>query len=97
MSVDVMMMLRVLMLLVVLTVVCVAMCCRRMGTQRFCWRAGTVTSMWRGGLCRMPAAMRDRSETMSVVAVGGLRDTVLSGSDCTVSSDDFGLLCAVVL
>jgi hypothetical protein len=37
-----------------------------MATQRFFWRAVTVTSMWRGGLCRRPAAMRDRSGTMSV-------------------------------
>jgi hypothetical protein len=33
---------------------------------------------------------------MSVVAVGGLRDTVLSGSDCTVSGDDLGSMCGVV-
>ncbi len=63
----------VMMLLVVvshiLPVVSVAMCCRRMAAQRFCWRAGRVTLMWHGGLCRRPAAMRDQSEAMSVAVV----------------------------
>jgi hypothetical protein len=66
------MMLRVVVLFI-LTVVCG---CRRMGTQRFCWRATAVTSMLRGGLCVRPAAMRDRSGTMSV-AVMMLRVFVL--------------------
>jgi hypothetical protein len=63
-----MVMLRVVVLWFV-TVVCVAMCCCRTAGQRFCWRAGTVTSMLRGGLCRRPAAMRDLRETMSVAVV----------------------------
>ncbi len=40
-----------------------------MGTQHYCWRAGTVTSTLRGGWCRRPAAMRDRSEAMSVAVM----------------------------
>jgi hypothetical protein len=67
-SVAVMMMLRVVVSLIV-AVVCVAMCCRRVAAQRFCWRATTVTSMWCDGLCRRPAAMRDRSGTMSVAVM----------------------------
>ncbi len=74
MSVAVMM-LRVVVSLIV-TVVCMAMRCRSLAAQRFCWRATTVTSMLRGGLCRRPAAMRDRSGTMSV-AVMTLRVLVL--------------------
>jgi hypothetical protein len=67
MSVSVMM-LRVVVLLG-LTMVCAAMWCRRMATQRFCVRAGTVTSMWRGGLCRRPAATCDRRGTTSVAVI----------------------------
>ncbi len=74
MSVTVMM-LRVVMSLIV-AVVCMAMRCRSLAAQRFWPRAPRVTSMWRGGLCRRPAAMRDRSGTMSV-AVMMLRVLVL--------------------
>ncbi len=49
--------------------VCVAMCFRRVGVQRFCRHATKVTWSWRGGLCQRPAAMRGRSETMSVAVV----------------------------
>ncbi len=42
---------------------------RRIATQRFCWRAATVTSMLRGGLCLRPAAMRDRSGAMCVAVM----------------------------
>ncbi len=57
MSVAVMMLRVVVSLIVTLAY---AMCCRSAVTQRFCWRAATVTSMWRGGLLRRLAAMRDR-------------------------------------
>ncbi len=60
---------------------CGMLWCCSMAIQRFCWRAGTVTSMWRGGLCRRLAAMRDRSGTMSV-AVMMLRVFVLLCFDC---------------
>jgi hypothetical protein len=84
MSVAVMM-LRVVVLLIV-AVVCVAMCCCRVATQRFCWRATRVTSMWRGGLCRRPAAMRDRSGTMSV-AMSMLRMFCVVDRNCGVCGD----------
>jgi hypothetical protein len=48
---------------------CGMLWCCSMAIQRFCWRAATVTSMWRGGLCRRPAAMRDWSGTTSVAVV----------------------------
>jgi hypothetical protein len=67
--------LRMLVSLIV-AVVCVAMWCRRVAAQRFWRRAAMATWMWRGGLCRRPAAMRDRSEAMSV-AVMMLRVAVL--------------------
>jgi hypothetical protein len=65
----------------------------RMVCQPFWWHVPMVTLMWRDGLRRKPAAMRDRSGTTSVVVVAA----VVSVFSCCAGSDDVCAWCRVLL